>query len=50
MANYVGYCYLPLYLFCGEHLLCARLRPSNIDACTWVEEELERIVAQTQER
>jgi hypothetical protein len=26
---YRCYCYLPLYIFCGEHLLCARLRPSN---------------------
>jgi len=24
-----SYCYLPLYIFCGEHLLCAKLRPSN---------------------
>ena len=29
---YGGYCYLPLYIFCGEHLLCARLRESNRDA------------------
>ena len=29
---YHDYCYLPLYIFCGEHLLCARLRMSNIDA------------------
>ena len=29
---YKNYCYLPLYIFCGEHLLCARLRPSDIDA------------------
>lgn len=29
---YDGYCFLPLYVFCGEHLLCAYLRPSNIDA------------------
>jgi hypothetical protein len=28
---YDHYCYLPLYVFAGEHLLCARLRPSNID-------------------
>ena len=28
---YGGYCYLPLYVFCGEHLLCAYLRPPNID-------------------
>jgi len=29
---YNHYCFLPLYVFCGEHLLCAYLRPSNIDA------------------
>jgi hypothetical protein len=29
---YRCYCYLPLYVFCGQHLLCAYLRPSNIDA------------------
>ena len=41
---YRHYCYLPLYVFCGEHLLCARLRPSNIDASLGTVEELERIV------
>ena len=30
---YKSYCYLPLYIFCGDHLLCARLRPADIDAC-----------------
>ena len=44
---YKNYCYLPLYIFCGEFLLCARLRPSNIDASEGTVEELERIVAQT---
>lgn len=29
---YDGYCFLPLYVFCGEQLLCAYLRPANIDA------------------
>jgi len=29
---YDQYCFLPLYVFCGERLLCAYLRPSNIDA------------------
>ena len=29
---YKHYCFLPLYVFCGEYLLCAYLRPSNIDA------------------
>jgi len=41
---YQGYCYLPLYIFCGEHLLCARLRTSDIDASAGTEEETERIV------
>jgi hypothetical protein len=43
---YRHYCYLPLYVFCGEHLLCARLRPSNIDASAGTKEELERIIDQ----
>jgi hypothetical protein len=47
---YDEYCYLPLYIFCGDHLLCARLRPSNIDASAGAKEELERIVAQVRER
>ncbi len=47
---YGGYCYLPLYIFCGEHLLCARLRSSDIDASAGSEEELERIVGQIRER
>jgi hypothetical protein len=43
---YGNYCYLPLYIFCGEHLLCARLRPSDIDASAGSVKELERIVRQ----
>jgi hypothetical protein len=43
---YRNYCYLPLYIFCEEFLLCARLRPSNIDASEGTVEELERIVGQ----
>jgi hypothetical protein len=43
---YGNYCYLPLYIFCGEHLLCARLRPSDIDASAGSVRELSRIVAQ----
>lgn len=43
---YGDYCYLPLYIFCGEFLLCARLRPSNIDASAGSAEELQRIVEQ----
>ena len=43
---YGHYCYLPLYIFCGEFLLCARLRSSNIDASAGSVEELQRIVKQ----
>jgi hypothetical protein len=43
---YKNYCYLPLYIFCGDHLLCARLRPSDIDAATGSVRHLERIVGQ----
>lgn len=46
---YGHYCYLPLYIFCGEFLLCARLRPSNIDASAGSVEELQRIVKQIRE-
>ena len=31
---YDGYCFLPLYVFCGDELLVAYLRPSNIDAAS----------------
>jgi hypothetical protein len=47
---YMNYCYLPLYIFCGEHLLCARLRPSNIDASTGSVKELTRIVRRIRRR
>jgi hypothetical protein len=47
---YMNYCYLPLYIFCGEFLLCARLRPSNIDASEGTVEELKRIVEQIRDR
>jgi len=43
---YGHYCYLPLYIFCGEFLLGARLRSSNIDASAGSVEELQRIVKQ----
>src|SRR3954453_1092783 len=48
-AHYKNYCYLPLYIFCGDHLLCARLRPSDIDASAGVVKQLKRIVAQIRE-
>jgi hypothetical protein len=41
---YDTYCYLPLYIFCGRHLLCAKLRPANIDGAAGALEEVERIV------
>jgi hypothetical protein len=43
---YREYCYLPLYILCGEFVLCARLRSSNIDASAGALEEVKRIVAQ----
>ena len=47
---YGNYCYLPLYIFCGEHLLCARLRTSGIDASAGTEEETGRIVERIRAR
>jgi hypothetical protein len=43
---YKSYCYLPLYIFCGRHLLCAKLRRANIDASAGSVEEVARIVGQ----
>jgi hypothetical protein len=47
---YDCYCYLPLYIFCGDQLLAAKLRPSNIDACAGAVEEIARIVSKIRER
>lgn len=47
---YHCYCYMPLYIFAGDHLLCSRLRPSNIDACEGVLDDLSRIVKQIRAR
>jgi hypothetical protein len=47
---YDCYCYLPLYVFCGRHLLAAKLRPSNIDASAGSVEQVARIVAQIRRR
>jgi hypothetical protein len=41
---YKAYCYMPLYIFCGDFILAARLRPSNTDASDGTVEELKRIV------
>ena len=43
---YRCHCYLPLYIFCGRHLLAARLRRSNIDASKGAEQDVERIITQ----
>lgn len=43
-GHYGCHCYLPLYIFCGRHLLVAKLRRSNIDASLGSVEEVERIV------
>ncbi len=49
--GYYGcYCYLPLYIFCGQHLLCAKLRRSNIDASAGAVQEVERIVGQIRQQ
>src|SRR5947209_17323833 len=47
---YDCYCYLPLYVFCGRHLLLAKLRPSDIDAAAGSIEAIERIVQQIRVR
>lgn len=49
--GYYGcYCYLPLYAFCGKHLLASKLRRSNIDGAAGSIEEVARIVAQIRAR
>jgi Transposase DDE domain group 1 len=47
---YDGSCYLPLYVFCGRHLLAAKLRRSTIDASAGAVAEVERIVTQIRAR
>ena len=47
---YDCYCYLPLYIFCGRHLLAAKLRRSNIDASAGAVEEVARIVGHIRAR
>jgi hypothetical protein len=41
---YRGYCYAPLYIFCGKHLLAAKLRASNVDPASGGLEELQRVI------
>jgi hypothetical protein len=47
---YGHYCYLPLYIFAGDYLLCARLRTANQDGSTGARDEVERIVGQLRQR
>jgi hypothetical protein len=47
---YGDYCYLPLYIFCGDHLLCAKLRTSNRDGSDGALEEVQRIVGQIRQK
>ena len=47
---YGGYCYLPLYIFCGRHLLASKLRRSNIDGAAGAVEEVARVVEQIRGR
>jgi hypothetical protein len=47
---YGNYCYLPLYIFCGDFLLCAKLRTSDIDASAGALEEVQRIVTKIRAR
>ena len=42
---YGGYCYLPLYIFSDRHLLCALLRPANIDVSAGALQQVQRIVS-----
>ena len=46
---YGGVCYTPLYLFCGRHLLAARLRPASAEPADGALEELQRVIAQIRE-
>ena len=49
--GYYGcYCYLPLYVFCGDHLLVAKLRRANIDASAGAVDEVQRLVRQIRAR
>lgn len=43
---YDSYCYLPLYIMCGQHVLCARLREANRDGSAGSLEEIRRVVGQ----
>ncbi len=47
---YKGVCYAPLYIFCGHHLLVAKLRSSNVDPAAGALEQLQRIIGLIREK
>jgi Transposase DDE domain group 1 len=49
-GHYGHHCYLPLYIFCGDHVLCARLRPSSIGPAVGAKKEVARVVQQIRRR
>jgi hypothetical protein len=49
-GHYDCYCYLPLYIFCDDYLLAAKLRPADVDPAEGVTEELQRIVSMVRTR
>jgi hypothetical protein len=49
-SYYGHYCYLPLYIFCGDFLLCARLRKADQDQSAGALDEIQRIVKQVREK
>lgn len=49
-GHYDCYCYLPLYIFCGRHLLAAKLRRASVDAAAGAVDEVARLVAQIRAR
>ncbi|MDJ0582353.1 IS1380 family transposase [Crocosphaera sp.] len=49
-SYYHGVCYAPLYIFCGHHLLGAKLRSSNVDPADGALEELQRIIGLIREK
>lgn len=47
---YGNYCYLPLYIFAGEHLLVSKLRTSDADGAFGALEELQRVIGRIRGR
>ena len=47
---YKGVCYAPLYIFCGHHLLVAKLRSSNVDTAAEALPELQRVIGLIREK